>query len=189
MMRHAKRARRLTASFVTVMMLTACSSADVETGATDGQDAPATESPGAVSGTITQVAASRGEFTQFVAAIEAAGLAQLLSSSEPFTVFAPTDAAFAALPAGVLETLLLPGNTRFLRELVAYHIVSGTVLAADLAAGELPTVNGDPITLVIQEAVKLNGANLVEMDVRATNGVIHAIDAVILPPGFDLSRF
>jgi uncharacterized surface protein with fasciclin (FAS1) repeats len=189
MMRVSARARRLIVPLVAVMLLTACSSTDVGSEVTDGQTADAVETPTVVSGTILEVAAARGEFTQFIAAIEAAGLAQALSSTEPLTVFAPTDAAFAGLPPGVLETLLLPGNTRVLRELISYHLVPGIVLSAEFTAGELPTVNGEPIALVIQESITLNDANLVETDVRATNGVIHAVDAVILPPGFDLSRF
>jgi len=187
-MRTLTRARALTAALITVMMLAACSSTDVEQEAAD-EPQPTTVTLSPMSGTIIEVATAADDFTLLLAALEAAGLVRALSSSDPFTVFAPTDAAFAALPPGALETLLLPGNTRHLKELLAYHVVPGTVLSTEVAAGEIVTVQGEAITIVIDGGVTVDDANVIALDVLATNGVIHVIDTVILPPGFDLRRF
>jgi uncharacterized surface protein with fasciclin (FAS1) repeats len=104
-------------------------------------------------------------------------------------VFAPTNDAFAALPAGLVDKLLLPENKDVLTQILTYHVVSGAVMAADVAAGEVPSVEGSPITVTVDGGtVKLNdSATVVATDVMASNGVIHVIDAVILPPGLDVS--
>jgi len=139
-------------------------------------------------GTIVDVAVGAGNFTTLVAAVTAADLVETLSGTGPFTVFAPTDEAFAALPAGVLDALLLPENKAVLAQILTYHVVSGTVMAADVTDGDVATVEGQNITLSTASGVTVNGANVVAADVLASNGVIHAIDAVILPPGVDVAK-
>ncbi len=138
-------------------------------------------------GTIVDVAVSAGNFTTLVAAVTAADLVETLSGEGPFTVFAPTDEAFAALPAGVLDALLLPENKALLAQILTYHVVSGMVMAADVTDGDVATVEGSTIKLSTMGGVTVNGATVVTADVAASNGVIHAIDAVILPPGVDVA--
>ena len=138
-------------------------------------------------GTIVDVAVSAGNFTTLVAAVTAADLVETLSGTGPFTVFAPTDEAFAALPAGVLDALLLPENKALLAQILTYHVVSGMVMAADVTDGDVATVEGSTIKLSTMGGVTVNGATVVAADVPASNGVIHAIDAVILPPGVDVA--
>ena len=147
-------------------------------------DAPSTEAP-ATAGDIVAVASEAGSFSTLVAAVQAAGLVETLQGEGPFTVFAPTDDAFAALPAGVLDKLLLPENKDVLVKILTYHVVAGKVMAADVTAGEVATVEGQNITLATDGGVTVNGANVVTADVEASNGVIHVIDAVILPPDVD----
>jgi len=138
-------------------------------------------------GTIVDVAVGAGNFTTLVAAVTAADLVETLSGEGPFTVFAPTDEAFASLPAGVLDALLLPENKAVLAQILTYHVVSGKVMAADVTAGNVATVEGSDIMLATTSGVKVNDATVVAADVEASNGVIHAIDAVILPPGVDVA--
>ena len=147
-------------------------------------EAPATEAPAEV-GDIVAVASGAGSFSTLVAAVQAAGLVETLQGEGPFTVFAPTDDAFAALPAGVLDKLLLPENQDVLVKILTYHVVAGKVMAADVTAGDVATVEGQNITLATDGGVTVNGANVVTADVEASNGVIHVIDAVILPPDVD----
>jgi uncharacterized surface protein with fasciclin (FAS1) repeats len=137
-------------------------------------------------GTIVDVAVANN-FSTLVAAVTAADLVETLSGEGPFTVFAPTDEAFAALPAGVLDALLLPENKAVLAQILTYHVVSGKVMAADVTDGDVPTVEGNTIALSTAMGVTVNGANVVTADVEASNGVVHAIDAVILPPGLDVA--
>jgi uncharacterized surface protein with fasciclin (FAS1) repeats len=139
-------------------------------------------------GTIVDVAVGAGNFTTLVAAVTAADLVETLSGTGPFTVFAPTDEAFAALPAGVLDALLLPENKAVLAQILTYHVVSGAVMAADVTDGDVATVEGSNIKLSTASGVTVNGAKVVAADVLASNGVIHAIDAVILPPGVDVAK-
>ena len=139
-------------------------------------------------GTIVDVAVGAGNFSTLVAAVTAADLVETLSGEGPFTVFAPTDEAFAALPAGVLDALLLPENKAVLAQILTYHVVSGEVMAADVTDGDVATVEGSTIKLSTANGVTVNGANVISADVDASNGVIHAIDAVILPPGVDVAK-
>ncbi len=132
---------------------------------------------------IVDTAIAAGDFSTLVAAVQAAGLEATLRGDGPFTVFAPTDAAFAALPAGTLDSLLADPDA--LANILLYHVVAGEVLAADVVGLTTATAaNGDAIEIeVVNGGVVLNGsANVVTTDVLATNGVIHVIDAVILPP-------
>jgi len=150
---------------------------------------PSTDAAAEEPGTIVDIAAGNPDFSTLVAAVEAAGLVEVLSGEGPFTVFAPTNDAFAALDPAVIEALLLPENQETLAAILTYHVVAGEVFAADVTEGDVPSVQGDPITITIDgETVVLNGsANVIATDIDASNGVIHVIDAVILPPSLDLS--
>jgi uncharacterized surface protein with fasciclin (FAS1) repeats len=131
---------------------------------------------------IVEVAAGNPDFSTLVAAVKAAGLVDTLSSKGPFTVFAPTNAAFAKLPAGTVESLLLPENKAKLSAILTYHVVSGKVLAADVVKlKSAKTVNGKTVTINTAKGVKVNNANVTATDVKASNGVIHVIDTVLLP--------
>ncbi len=132
---------------------------------------------------IVDTAVAAGSFTTLVAAVQAAGLVETLKGPGPFTVFAPTDAAFAALPAGTVENLLLPENKDQLVSILTYHVVPGTVMSTDLSEGlTAATVQGGNVTITLEGGPKVNGAAISTPDVVASNGVIHVIDAVILPP-------
>ena len=132
---------------------------------------------------LAEVAAEAGTFTTLLAAVEAAGLADALRDDGPFTIFAPTDAAFAKLPAGALEALL--ADRARLSAVLTYHAVAGHVGAAQVAGmTEAETVQGAPLRFRSEGgAVKVNDATVVAADVQASNGVIHVIDTVLLPPG------
>ncbi len=130
---------------------------------------------------IVDTAVDAGSFTTLVAAVEAAGLVDTLKGEGPFTVFAPTDEAFAALPEGTVEGLL--ADPEALAKVLTYHVVAGKVMSTDLSNEMMaPTVNGADITIMTEGGVMVNDANVVTADIEATNGVIHVIDAVILPP-------
>jgi uncharacterized surface protein with fasciclin (FAS1) repeats len=132
---------------------------------------------------IVDTAVGAGSFTTLVAAVQAAGLVDTLKGEGPFTVFAPTDDAFAALPEGTVESLLLPENIETLQAILTYHVVPGKVMSGDLSNGmEAATVQGATVTIMTEGGVKVNDANVVTADIEASNGVIHVIDAVILPP-------
>lgn len=131
---------------------------------------------------IVDTAVAAGSFNTLVAAVKAAGLVETLKGDGPFTVFAPTDEAFAALPEGTVASLLLPENKDTLVAILTYHVVSGKVKAKHVTAGEVATVNGQTATIEINDGnVTIEGANVVKTDIWASNGVIHVIDAVILP--------
>ena len=142
----------------------------------------------AAAGDLVAVASSTEGFSTLVAALSAAGLVETLQGAGPFTVFAPSDDAFAALPAGLLEKLLLPENVAVLTSILTYHVVSGTVMSADIMAGDVPTVEGSTVALDTASGVTVNGATVTTADVAASNGVIHVIDAVMVPPTVDLSK-
>ncbi len=132
---------------------------------------------------IVDTAIAAGSFNTLVAAVQAAGLVDTLKGEGPFTVFAPTDEAFAALPAGTLETLLADPKGQ-LTQILLYHVVPGKVMAADVTDGlSADTAQGSPVTFSVADGkVMINGVNIVATDIEATNGVIHVIDAVLLPP-------
>jgi uncharacterized surface protein with fasciclin (FAS1) repeats len=141
-----------------------------------------TEAMAEESGTIVDVAVANGSFNTLVAAVTAAGLGETLSGEGPFTVLAPTDDAFAALPAGLVDCLLLPENKETLTSILTYHVIAGKVMSTDLTDGPVPTVQGEDVTVDLSDGVKFNEATVVIADVEASNGVIHAIDGVLLPP-------
>ncbi len=133
---------------------------------------------------IVDIAVGNGSFNTLVAAVQAADLVDVLKSDGPFTVFAPTDEAFAALPAGTVESLLLPENKEQLIAILTYHVVPGTVMASDVMNKQTSatTVEGSSVRInALQGGVKVEGANVVAADIVADNGVIHVIDKVILP--------
>ncbi|MGB2926369.1 MAG: fasciclin domain-containing protein [Limnothrix sp.] len=131
---------------------------------------------------IVDIAAGQDVFSTLVAALTAGDLVDTLSGEGPFTVFAPTDAAFAALPEGTVEMLLLPENKALLQKILTYHVVSGSITSGELMAGAVPTVEGSDLMVSLSNGVKVNNANVVTADIMAGNGVIHVIDAVIMPP-------
>jgi len=136
-------------------------------------------------GNIVQTAVAAGSFKTLAKALEAADLVDTLQGPGPFTVFAPTDEAFAKLPAGTLDTLLKPENKDKLRRVLTYHVVAGKVMAADVATMKTAkAVSGDTIAVHAQNgAVRVDQAHVIKTDIEASNGVIHVIDAVILPKG------
>ena len=137
-------------------------------------------------GTIVDVASSNSDFSTLVAAVSAADLVSTLQSAGPFTVFAPTNAAFAKLPAGTVNTLLKPENKAQLVSILTYHVVSGKVPASTvvtLNGKSVATVQGASVRITVNGGkVKVNNANVTAVDIQASNGVIHVIDSVLLPP-------
>lgn len=138
--------------------------------------------------TVVDVAAGNADFSTLVSAVKAGGLADTLSGSGPFTVFAPTNEAFAKLPAGTLQDLLKPENKKTLAGILTYHVVAGDIMAADVKPGKVKTVNGaeftvnaDNGTFTITDA-RGDTAKIVKTDITGSNGVIHVIDRVLLPP-------
>lgn len=135
-------------------------------------------------GTISEIAANNGSFNTLVAALGAAELVEVLNGEGPFTVFAPTDDAFAALPEGTVESLLQPENRDQLVAILTYHVVPGKVMSADLSDQQLDadTVEGSSLNIdATGYGVTVNGANVVTADIEADNGVIHVIDTVLMP--------
>jgi uncharacterized surface protein with fasciclin (FAS1) repeats len=132
---------------------------------------------------IVALAMGTESLSTLVAAVKAGGLVETLQGEGPFTVFAPTNEAFAALPEGTLDDLLKPENKEKLASILTYHVVAGKVMSTDLSDGmKAKTVNGAEVTITTADGAKVNGANVVSADVAASNGVVHVIDAVILPP-------
>ena len=187
------RSRKLITALAAVASLSvvaaACSSDDTtSTDAMDGAESAAPAAPAETTETITDVVAGNEDFSTLLAAVEAAGLGETLAGEGPFTVFAPTDEAFAALPEGTLETLLKPKNEELLSSILTYHVVPAEVMAADVASGEVTTVNGATFTVDASDmGVSItdgqgNEVDVVTTDIVTSNGVIHVIDGVVLPP-------
>ena len=194
------------AAITGLVVLSACGSDSNDADTTEapaGTEAPAaTEAPAGTealdttddmaeeAGTIVDVAIANGSFNTLVAAVTAAGLVETLSSPGPFTVFAPTDDAFAALPEGLVDCLLLPENIDGLTAILTYHVVSGMVMSTDLTDGPVATVQGEEVTVDLTDGVVLNdGPTVIIADVPASNGVVHAIDGVLVPPSIDVAAF
>ncbi|WP_404403336.1 fasciclin domain-containing protein [Pelagibacterium halotolerans] len=133
---------------------------------------------------IVDTAVAAGQFETLAAALTAAGLVEALKGPGPFTVFAPTDAAFGKLPEGTLDTLLMPENRDQLTAILTYHVVPGKVTAADVVSlNAAETLNGQSIRISVDgDTVMIDGASVEMADVEATNGVIHVIDTVLIPP-------
>jgi uncharacterized surface protein with fasciclin (FAS1) repeats len=131
---------------------------------------------------IVEIASENGDFSTLVAGVVAAGLADTLSGPGPFTVFAPTNEAFAKLPAGTLEELLKPENKEKLAAILTYHVVAGKVMSTDLSNGQkAATVNGQEVTITIGDGVQVDAATIAAADLEASNGVIHVVDSVLMP--------
>ncbi len=132
--------------------------------------------------TVVAIAAGNADFSTLVAAVKAADLAETLSGAGPFTVFAPTNAAFDKLPKGTVEDLLKPENKAKLAAILTYHVVAGKVLAADVKTGKVKTVQGTDLDVKVSaDGVTVNDAKVVKTDIVGSNGVIHVIDTVVLP--------
>ncbi len=133
--------------------------------------------------TISALASQADDLSTLNAAIKAAGLEETLKGDGPFTVFAPTNEAFEALPDGVLESLLKPENKDKLVAVLTYHVVGGKVMSSDLKDGSMAkTVEGNDVNIKVGPKVKINDATVVKADINADNGVVHIVDTVILPP-------
>ncbi|WP_428407869.1 fasciclin domain-containing protein [Hyphococcus sp.] len=132
---------------------------------------------------IVDTAIAAGSFNTLVVAVQAAGLEATLRSEGPFTVFAPTDDAFAKLPEGTVETLLKPENKDKLVSILTYHVIPGAVMSSDIAGKTLDvkTVEGSTASVDATDGVKIDGASVIQADIKTSNGVIHVIDAVIMP--------
>ncbi|MFN6033247.1 MAG: fasciclin domain-containing protein, partial [Dolichospermum sp.] len=129
------------------------------------------------------LANANGSFKTLIKALTAAGLTDTLQGDGPFTIFAPTDAAFAKLPQDAVRDLLKPENKQILRQVLTYHVVSGKVLSSDLKSGDLKSLQGDPISIKVNSnGVEVNDAKVTKADIQGSNGVIHQIDNLILPP-------
>ncbi len=146
-------------------------------------DSVAVAAPVEAPKTVVDIAVGSADHTTLVTAVTAAGLVETLSGTGPFTIFAPTNAAFAALPAGTVETLLKPESKDKLTSVLTYHVVAGNVMAADLTDGQkVKTLNGQELTVAIKDGVvTINGAKVTAADLAGSNGVIHVVDAVLLP--------
>ena len=167
-----------TLGLVSLLALGACAATS------NVQPTAAVKPAAAVKMDIVETAVAADDFNTLVAAVQAADLVETLQGDGPFTVFAPTDAAFAALPAGTVEDLLKPENKDQLVAVLTYHVVPGKVMSSDLAGQALDaeTVQGTTVAIdATGDGVKVDGASVVAADVEASNGVIHIIDAVILP--------
>ncbi|MEJ8818797.1 fasciclin domain-containing protein [Lacibacter sp. H407] len=150
-----------------------------DSAATEAAAPPAPAAPA----TVVDIAVGSADHSTLVTAVTTAGLVETLSGAGPFTVFAPTNAAFAALPAGTVETLLKPESKADLTGILTYHVVAGSLKAADLTDGQkLKTVNGAELTVSIKDGkVMIDGANVTAADLVAGNGVVHVLDAVVMP--------
>ena len=171
--------RMLAALAAGTLVLAACGSDSNEAEETPTEEA-------AEVGTIVEVAAGNPDFSTLVAAVEAAGLVDTLSGEGPFTVFAPTNEAFDALPEGLVEALLLPENVDALTAVLTYHVVPAEVPSSAVESGPVTMVQGEDAEIVADgDTLTIAGANIIATDVAASNGVIHVIDAVIVPPSID----
>ncbi len=135
-------------------------------------------------GNLVEQATSNEQFQTFTKVIEAAGIEEMLAQEGPYTVFAPTDEAFAELPPETLEQLLLPENREVLAQLLSYHVVSGAIASSEIQSGEVETLAGAPVFIEVSEEgmVTVNNATVTQADIPASNGIIHAVDRIVLPP-------
>lgn len=143
----------------------------------------ASPAPTAAAKDIVAIASGDAQFKTLTKALGSAGLVTTLQGKGPFTVFAPTDAAFAALPKGTVENLLKPENKAQLTKILTYHVVPGSVLSGSLKSGDVKSVEGTSLKVAVSPGkVTVGGANVVKADIKASNGVIHVIDKVLMPP-------
>jgi uncharacterized surface protein with fasciclin (FAS1) repeats len=193
--------KTMTAFTAGLLMLSAIAACAPQTTQAPTETAPAQPSPGmnesptatnpaATSDrSIADVAASNNSLSTLTTAIETAGLTETLQGQGPYTVFAPSDAAFAAVPIETRQKLLQPENRAKLQQVLSYHVVPRELAANQLQSGTVDTVAGKPLTVQVNsgtQQVKVNAANVTQPDIQASNGVIHVVDQVILPPDFTL---
>ncbi|AHJ31187.1 fasciclin domain-containing protein [Nodularia spumigena CS-584] len=184
-------------SIGSLVALSACAEPVTETPPPVTQSPPVTAPPVADTRTettadlnlaqLTQAAAKEGQFQTLTRAVEAAGLQNQLATPGPYTVFAPTDAAFDALPTGTLDNLLKPENKDQLTKLIAYHVIPGRFTSNQLTSGEVKTVEGSPVTVDVNDVtqgITVNNGKVTQADIPASNGIVHVIDQVMLPPDF-----
>jgi uncharacterized surface protein with fasciclin (FAS1) repeats len=203
MMQGIKRSRKffiVAASLGMMGTIAACGTPETTTTTTDSPtvaESPVTSpavSPAvspttgaAASGTVADVLSTNASYSTLRQAVQAAGLESTLSGAGPFTVFAPTNEAFAALPAGTLDKLLLPENKAQLQKVLSYHVIPSRVTSAEIQPGEVNTVEGQAVTITSSGgSVTVNNATVSQPDVTASNGVIHGINQVLLPPDVTL---
>jgi uncharacterized surface protein with fasciclin (FAS1) repeats len=173
-------------ALVASIAFTACGSDSTNTEETETEES-VVETETVEATDIVAVAVATEGFSTLVAALTAAGLVETLQGEGPFTVFAPNDAAFAALPEGLLEKLLLPENIAVLTSILTYHVVGAKVLSTEVVAGDAASVEGSNLALATDMGVMVNDATVIQADVEASNGVIHVIDKVLVPPTVDLA--
>jgi uncharacterized surface protein with fasciclin (FAS1) repeats len=184
-------------SIGSLVALSACAEPVTETPPPVTQSPPVTAPPVADTRTettadlnlaqLTQAAAKEGQFQTLTRAVEPAGLQNQLATPGPYTVFAPTDAAFDALPTGTLDNLLKPENKDQLTKLIAYHVIPGRFTSNQLTSGEVKTVEGSPVTVDVNDVtqgITVNNGKVTQADIPASNGIVHVIDQVMLPPDF-----
>lgn len=173
------------------LIFTACGDDADNTAATEApmeEESATEEADAGEAGDIVAVATAAGSFNTLAAALEAAGLVETLQGEGPFTVFAPTDEAFAALPEGLLDALLLPENVEILTAILLFHVISGSEVTSDMvAAGDVEMASGAMATIVVDgETITIAGAPITAVDVQASNGVIHVISSVMVPADVDV---
>ncbi|MBW4504152.1 MAG: fasciclin domain-containing protein [Scytonema hyalinum WJT4-NPBG1] len=169
---------------------TAATPANLPTAAPPIAQTPTTPTASKNLAQLAQSASTQGSFTTLSRAVQAADLTKQMAEQGPYTVFAPTDAAFAALPKGTVDNLLKPENKQQLVKLLGYHAIPGQVTSSQLTSGQVKTVEGSPVTLKVNSTtstVTVNGAKVIQADIPASNGVVHVVDKVILPPNFPAS--
>ncbi|MEH2169785.1 MAG: fasciclin domain-containing protein [Nostoc sp.] len=139
---------------------------------------------------LAKSAASQGQFKTLIQAVQAAGLTEKLTAPGPYTIFAPTDAAFSALPKATLDQLLQPANKQQLIKVLSYHVIPGGITSQQLTSGEVKTVEGSPVKITVDRAsnsITVNNAKVTQPDIPASNGIVHVVDQVLLPPNFPAS--
>ncbi len=168
---------------LSIMALTACNSGETKTESPVVDTMQEEMAPAVTTNDVVNVVISSPDHTTLVAAVSAAGLVETLKGAGPFTIFAPTNAAFAALPAGTVDGLLKPESKDALTKILTYHVVAGAVMASDLKDGQkVKTLQGEELTVSIKDGkVMINGANVTGADLTGSNGVVHVIDAVMMP--------
>lgn len=149
---------------------------------TEEGDTLGSEDISATNDTILEVASSSDTFTTLVSALSETELMDVLQGDGPFTVFAPTNEAFEALPEGTVESLMAPENKEILVSLLSYHVVAANLPSEQLETGSVTSVQGTPLNVEVGEEVTVNGVTVIDNDIAASNGVIHVVDEVILPP-------
>jgi uncharacterized surface protein with fasciclin (FAS1) repeats len=167
------------ATIIASLALTSCTGGEVS-------DATSTSVDVQIPGDIVAVTTSTEDFSVFVSAVSAANLIETLQGDGPFTVLAPTDEAFGALPQGLLDKLLLPENSEILIKILTYHVIAGKHTSTEIVDGDLPSVEGSSVRFSTSTGIQVNDATVTLADIDAKNGIIHAIDKVLIPPSVDV---